>query len=62
MADGRTRTGLSVLRNSRGAVATEYVVLLGTCAIAIAGAIVGWGPALYANYARSQGIILSPFP
>lgn len=51
-----------LIRNRQGAVATEYVVLLGTCGVAIAAAIVAWGPALYANYARSQGIILSPFP
>ncbi len=40
----------------------EYVVLLGVCAIGAAAAIVGWGPALVANYERSQGTLLSPFP
>ena len=40
----------------------EYVVLLGVCAIGAAAAVVGWGPALVANYEYSQGILLSPFP
>ena len=52
----------AVYKAEGGAVAVEYVVLLGTCAIAIASAIVGWGPALLSNYSRSQGIILGPFP
>lgn len=46
----------------RGAVMVEYVVLLGVCAIGAAAAVVGWGPALVANYEYSQGILLSPFP
>jgi hypothetical protein len=41
---------------------TEYVVLLGTVCIAFAAAVAGLGPHLVANYERSQGIILSPFP
>ena len=53
---------LELLGNGRGAVMTEYVVLLGTVCIAFAAAILGLGPSLVANYERSQGIILSPFP
>lgn len=56
------RSLLTVLGDSRGAVMTEYVVLLGTVCIAFAAAIVGLGPALVANYERSQAVILSPFP
>jgi Flp pilus assembly pilin Flp len=52
----------SVFRDRRGAVAVEYVVLLGVCAIGAAAAIVGWGPALVTNYEQSQGTLLSPFP
>lgn len=48
--------------DSRGAVMTEYVVLLGVCSIAISAAIMGLGPKLVANYERSQGILLAPFP
>ncbi len=59
----RARKGLSwFTADSRGAVMTEYVVLLGVCSIAIAAAIMGLGPRLVANYERSQGILLAPFP
>jgi Flp pilus assembly pilin Flp len=54
--------GRGLRSDQRGAVAVEYVVLLGVCAIGAAAAIVGWGPALVANYETSQGILLSPFP
>lgn len=56
------RSLLRLLDDRKGAVAVEYVVLLGVCAIGAAAAIVGWGPALVANYETSQGILLSPFP
>jgi Flp pilus assembly pilin Flp len=52
----------SVVEDRRGIATTEYVVLLGTCAIAIASAIVAWGPPLLQNYVRTQGILLGPFP
>ena len=58
----RRRSLLAALRDGRGAVMTEYVVLLGVCCIAISAAIIGLGPHLIANYERSQGILLSPFP
>jgi Flp pilus assembly pilin Flp len=61
--DGCSQSHASSLRSDRrGAVAVEYVVLLGVCAIGAAAAIVGLGPALVANYETSQGILLSPFP
>ncbi len=57
------RRRLSTLAESRrGAIMTEYVVLLGTVCIGFAAAILGLGPSLVANYERSQAIILSPFP
>ena len=56
------KTRAAVLRDRRGAVMTEYVVLLGTVCIAFAAAVAGLGPHLVANYERSQGVILSPFP
>jgi Flp pilus assembly pilin Flp len=57
----RRRLG-SLAKNGRGAIMTEYVVLLGTVCIGFAAAILGLGPSLVANYERSQAIILSPFP
>ena len=57
-----SRSLLAALRDGRGAVMTEYVVLLGVLAIAVSAAIIGLGPHLVANYERSQGILLSPFP
>ncbi len=53
---------LALLREGRGAVMTEYVVLLGVLAIAVSAAIIGPGPKLVGHYERSQGILLSPFP
>jgi len=52
----------SLRRDRRGAILVEYVVLLGLCGIGITTAVVGWGPPLIANYQKSQGILLSPFP
>jgi Flp pilus assembly pilin Flp len=51
-----------LLRDRRGAAMTEYVALLGTVCISMAAAIAALGPHLVANYERSQGILLSPFP
>lgn len=56
------KTLLGLLGDGRGAVMTEYVVLLGTVTIAFAAAILGLGPSLVANYEKSQGTLLSPFP
>jgi Flp pilus assembly pilin Flp len=56
------KSALALLRDGRGAIMTEYVVLLGTVTIAFAAAILGLGPSLVANFERSQGVILSPFP
>lgn len=58
----RRRRTRSLASDGRGAIMTEYVVLLGTVCIGFAAAILGLGPSLVANYERSQAIILSPFP
>jgi Flp pilus assembly pilin Flp len=49
-------------RDRRGAVMVEYVILLAFVCIGMVASIVAWGPALIANYERSLGILLSPFP
>ena len=49
-------------REERGAVQTEYVVLLGTMGIAIVFALVAVGPALVHSFERARDMIASPFP
>ncbi len=51
-----------LLRDRRGAVMAEYVLLLGTVCMAWAAATLALGPSLIAGYERSQGVLLSPFP
>lgn len=52
--------GLS--RDERGAVMTEYVVLVGVVGLGIAAAIAGMGPTLLAGYERARGILICPIP
>jgi Flp pilus assembly pilin Flp len=49
-------------RDVRGAVSTEYVVLVGTVGLAIAFALVAVGPQLVHAYERTRDMIASPFP
>ena len=49
-------------KDSRGAVMTEYVVIVGTVSVVIAGALAAVGPLLLASYERSRSILVSPFP
>ncbi len=48
--------------DDRGAVMTEYVVILGTVSIGLAVAVFGLGPAIVDGYARARGIVLMPYP
>lgn len=48
--------------DERGAVTTEYVVLVGTVGLLLVGAIVGVGPMLVTSYERSRAFLLAPFP
>ncbi len=49
-------------RPRRGAVSTEYVVLIGTVGLALAFALVAVGPTLIKNYSRTRGVLAAPFP
>ncbi len=49
-------------RDRRGAVQTEYVVLVGTIGLAVMFAIVAVGPVLVHAYERSRDMLASPFP
>jgi Flp pilus assembly pilin Flp len=49
-------------RDVRGAVTTEYVVLVGAVGLALMFCIVALGPNLVANYEATRKIIASPYP
>jgi Flp pilus assembly pilin Flp len=53
---------LLLVRDSRGAVSTEYVVLVGTVGLAAVFALVAVGPVLVKGFERSRNILTSPFP
>ncbi len=46
----------------KGAVSSEYVVLVGTVGLAVAFAVVTIGPRLVQSFERSRNILVSPFP
>lgn len=50
------------MRDTRGAVSTEYVVLVGTIGLATVFALVAVGPVLVQGFERSRNILTSPFP
>ena len=52
----------SSLRRVRGAVMTEYSVLVGSIALGASVALVGLGVALVNSFEHVRGFILYPFP
>lgn len=50
------------VRDTRGAVSTEYVMLLGATGLAVVFALVAVGPVLVKNYETTRTAIASPFP
>lgn len=62
MASRVTDQAPSLLRDTRGAVMTEYVVLLGTVSLTIAVAIAALGPPLVRSYENTRDVLLLPFP
>lgn len=63
-ADRRRRSAplAGVLDDARGAVMSEYVVLVGTVGVVVGAAIAALGPSLLASYYRARGILLVPMP
>ncbi len=53
---------LRVSADERGAVMSEYVVLVGVVGLGVATAVAAMGPVLLSNYERARGIILCPLP
>jgi Flp pilus assembly pilin Flp len=49
-------------RNRKGAVSTEYVVIVGTMGLVVAFAIVKMGPRLLEDFRTTRGVIMSPVP
>ena len=53
---------LELVRDKKGAVTTEYVVVVGTTGLLLVGALVSVGPLLLASYERSRALLIAPFP
>lgn len=56
------RTWKRLARDARGAVTSEYVILLGTVGLIVAGAFVAIGPQLVSGYAHARNVLAAPFP
>lgn len=52
----------SLLRDRRGAVPVEYVVLVGTMGLAVMFALVTVGPKLVQDFQRARNITAAPIP
>jgi len=52
----------AALGDARGAIATEYAVVVGVCAILISAALVSLGPPLVASYESARGVLNAPVP
>jgi hypothetical protein len=61
-AMSRPKSSRLLRRARRGAVSTEYVVLIGTVGLALVFALVAVGPVLIKNYSRTRGVLAAPFP
>ena len=61
-SESKTAAERGLVRDERGAIMVEYLVVISTVTIGFAIAILALGPSLVADYERSQTAILSPFP
>lgn len=59
---GGVRSLWRVLGDNRGAVATEYVILIAFAGLTAAVAIAGWLPQLLADNARQREVLSQPYP
>ena len=51
-----------LIQDQRGAISTEYVIVVGTMSLLIVGALVSVGPLLLTSYERSRALLIAPFP
>jgi len=56
------RTWKRLARDARGAVTSEYVILVGTVGLIVAGAFIAIGPQLVSGYAHARNVLAAPFP
>ena len=56
------RTDKDLLADQRGAVSTEYVVLLGTVGLAVVFSLVAVGPTLLRDYEFTRTYLAAPIP
>jgi Flp pilus assembly pilin Flp len=62
-AMGDTMHGVSkMLRDTRGAVLTEYVAVVGLVALGFVATMVAMGPKLVEAYQKTRNMVASPFP
>ncbi len=52
----------TLLADTRGAMTSEYVILVGTIGLAVVVALITVGPKLVKDYERSRTIVTSPLP
>jgi Flp pilus assembly pilin Flp len=52
----------SLIRDRRGAIPTEYVVLVGTMGLAVVFALVTVGPKLVKDFQRARNVTAAPIP
>jgi hypothetical protein len=48
--------------DTKGAVMSEYVIVVGTVGLVVAVALAGIGPQLLSSFERSRGILVCPVP
>lgn len=52
----------AIISDRRGAVSTEYIVLVGTVGLAFVFAMITVGPQLVRDFTRARNITTSPIP
>jgi Flp pilus assembly pilin Flp len=52
----------SLIKDRRGAIQTEYVVLIGTMGLAVMFALVTIGPKLVKDFTRARNVTAAPIP
>ncbi len=58
----RARALLALLRDTRGAAATEYVILIAFAGLTTAAVIAGWVPRVIQENARQRAVLTQPYP